>query len=59
MGFGSGSAIRIDQDVGDVLHVPDFIDAFPDLQERIEPRAQRVGRIEQQAMRHSKTPSDN
>ena len=44
-------ALGIDQDVGDVLDIADFLFTSPHFEQRIEPGRQGVGRIEQQAVR--------
>ncbi len=41
---------RIDQDVGDVLHVAHLLRALAHLEQRIEAGGEGIGRIEQQAM---------
>ena len=41
---------RVDQDVGDVLHIAHFMRAAPNLQQWVVGSRQRVGGIEQQAM---------
>ncbi|MCY1381243.1 hypothetical protein D9M69_691260 [compost metagenome] len=44
-------ALGVDQDVGNVLHITHFMRAAPNLQQRVVGSRQRVGGIEQQAMR--------
>ena len=48
---------RIDQDVGDVLHIAHLLRALAHLQQRIEAGGQGVGRIEQQAVREPASAS--
>ena len=43
-------AFRVDQDVGDVLHVAHLLRALAHLEQRVEAGGQRVGGIEQQAV---------
>ena len=47
----SERAFRIDQNVGNILDVADFVRPFAHFQERVVTCRPRVGRIEQQAMR--------
>jgi hypothetical protein len=47
---------RVHQDVGDVLHVPNLVRALAHLEQRVEPGGQRVGGIEQEAMREPGAP---
>ena len=48
---------RIDQDIGDVLDIADFVIAAADLEQRIVMRRPRVGRIEQQCMAEARAPA--
>ena len=48
---------RINQDVGDVLHVAHLLRAFAHLQQRVETGGQGVGGIEQQAVREPGAPA--
>ncbi|MCY1495380.1 hypothetical protein D9M68_292810 [compost metagenome] len=50
-------ALRVDQDVGDVLHVSNFVGAATYLQQRVVGRRSRVGGVEQQAMGEARTPA--
>lgn len=50
-------ALRIDQDVSDVLDVADLMDAAANFQQRVVGRTLRIGRIEQQAMGELCAPS--
>ena len=53
----SRGAFRVDQDVGDVLHIAHLVSALAHLEQRIEAGRQRVGRIEQQAVRELGAPA--
>ena len=48
-------AFRIDQHVGDVLHVAHFVDAAPHFHQRIVRRRGFIGRIEQQHAAETRT----
>ena len=50
-------AFRIDENVGNVLHIANFIAAAAHLEERIEPHGLRAYRIEQQAVGESRPPA--
>ena len=50
-------SLRVDQDVGDVLHVADFRRAFAHFEQWVVARAVRIGRIEQEAMGELRPPS--
>ncbi|MOA39481.1 hypothetical protein D3C78_1612660 [compost metagenome] len=50
-------AFRIDQDVGDVLHIAYLVRAAPDLQQRVVGGRRRIGRVEQQAMGETRAPT--
>ncbi len=50
-------ALRIDQDVGDVLDVADLAIAAADLEQRVVGGARRVGRIEQQHAPEARPPA--
>jgi hypothetical protein len=43
-------AFGVDQDVGDVLHVPDLAHAAPHFEQWVVGGRTRVGRVEQQAV---------
>src|SRR3546814_3532718 len=47
----------IDQEVGDVLDVADFVRPLPYLQQRVVAGGTRVGRVEQQAVREFAPPA--
>src|SRR5262249_22572544 len=49
--------LRINEDVGDVLDVPDLIRTFPDLKQRVVTCGPWIGRIEEQAMRELGAPA--
>ena len=51
------SAFRVDEHVGDILNVADFVGSFADLQQRIVASRPRVGRVEQQAVRERRAPA--
>jgi hypothetical protein len=50
-------AFRVDQDVGDVLHVAHLVRALAHLQQRIEACRRAIGGIEQQAVRGPGAPA--
>ncbi|MNF83460.1 hypothetical protein D3C84_657850 [compost metagenome] len=50
-------ALRVDQDVGDVLHVAHFVGATTHLEQRVVGRRSRVGRVEQQAVGKARAPA--
>ena len=50
-------ALEIDQDVGDILDVADFVHAAPHFEQWVVARRAAIGRIEQQAMREARAPS--
>ncbi|MNQ36079.1 hypothetical protein D3C85_495900 [compost metagenome] len=50
-------ALRVDQDVGDVLHVSHLVGATTHLEQRVVGRRSRVGRVEQQAVGKARAPS--
>ena len=50
-------ALRVDEDVGDVLHVADLAVAAPDLEQRVEPHRVARGRLEPPAARELPPPA--
>ncbi len=50
-------AFRIDEDIGDILHIAYLVRPFADFEQRIVPGGTRIGRIEQQAMRELGAPA--
>ncbi|MNL05147.1 hypothetical protein D3C87_1257300 [compost metagenome] len=50
-------AFRVDQDVGDVLNVTDFVCTAPHFEQRVVRGRLRIGRIEQQAVREARAPA--
>src|SRR5215475_13621479 len=50
------SALLINEDVGDVLHVSHLMRALAHFEQRIEPGRTRVGRIKHQAVRELSPP---
>ncbi len=50
-------ALGINQNVGDVLHVADFMRAAPDFEQRVVRRRPGVGRVEQQTVREARAPT--
>ena len=50
-------SFRVDQDVGDVLHVADFGRSFAHFKQRVVAGAVRIGGIEQEAMGELRPPS--
>src|SRR3546814_10904379 len=50
-------AFGIDQDVGDILDVADFVDAAAHFQQRVVARRAGVGRVEEQAVGEACTPA--
>ena len=50
-------AFGIDENVGDVLDIADFVGAATDLEQRVVMRGARIGRVEQQRMAEARTPA--
>jgi hypothetical protein len=50
-------ALRVDQDVGDILYIAHFHRSFAHFEQRIEAGRQGIGRIEQQAVRELRAPA--
>ena len=48
---------RVDQDVGDVVHIAHLVEALAHLQQRVEAGGERIGGVEQQAVRELRAPA--
>jgi hypothetical protein len=48
---------RVDQDVGDVVHIAHLMEAFAHLQERVEAGGERAGGIDEEAVRELRAPA--